>query len=215
MKADAEGWARCRDNKRETETRGGNESRKRDRSGRREWECSLCLVVTTRLYIQPSGRLIGLRRVRWVEGEGGASTRTERRGRGRVGGKRGVMGCKGCRGSPGKMGRLLTSHSDTGEMRGESSPWDVFSISKMAAPHWDLTSASSFTLLREKNPIALSSYMRCMIMWMTIITNNINDTYTCKGEWLRGTTLNQFKQSLTYISKCWLILQHSFITLKG
>lgn len=74
---------RGRERERETETRGGKESRKRDRGGG-DWDCSLCLVVTARPYIQPPVRLIGLRRVRWVEGEGGVWRRKEkRRGGGR------------------------------------------------------------------------------------------------------------------------------------
>lgn len=58
-----------------------------------EWDCSLCLVVTARSCIQPLVHLIGLQRVRWVVGEGGAS----RRGGGKWLSGRGVSRCRGCK----------------------------------------------------------------------------------------------------------------------
>lgn len=91
---------------RETETRGGKDSRNIDRGGG-EWDCSLCLVVTVRPYIHSSMRLIGQRKVMWVEGEGGAWRLTENNRRGSkkkkkacVWGRR-AMGCN--RGRPGKQ----------------------------------------------------------------------------------------------------------------
>lgn len=69
----------------------------------------MCLVVTARPYIQPPMRLIGLWRVRWAEGEGGAwreiAEKKKKEGeskRKRSVHGRGLMGCKGCRGRPGK-----------------------------------------------------------------------------------------------------------------
>lgn len=109
-------------NKRETETRGGKENRKIEREGG-ERDCSLCLVVTARPYIQPPLCLIGLRRVRWVEGEGGAWRRIEkkegesRRRRGTC--VEGVDGVQRMQRQTWKIGRLLTSHSDTDNVKRE------------------------------------------------------------------------------------------------
>lgn len=77
MKAEVGVWMNA-ETERETETRGGKEHDRARGGGVRD--CRLCLVVTVRPCIQPTVRLIGLQRVRWVEGEGGA--RGEWRGRG-------------------------------------------------------------------------------------------------------------------------------------
>lgn len=69
-------------------------------------------------------RLIGLRRVRWVEGEGGACRRIEKkegdsgRTRGMSAWKR-VYGVQRMQRQTWKTGRLLTSHSDTDKVKRE------------------------------------------------------------------------------------------------
>lgn len=105
---------------RETETRGGKDSRNIDRGGG-EWDCSLCLVVTVRPYIHSSMRLIGQRKVMWVEGEGGAWRLTENNRRGSKKKKKGMCVRKTGDGlqqrQTRKTGRLLTSHCDTDRKR--------------------------------------------------------------------------------------------------
>lgn len=158
----------------------------------------MCLIVTVRPYIQPPVRLIGLRRVRWVEGEGGAWRRIEKR---RGGGKRGMGAWKRGDGvqrmqrQSWKTGRLLTSRRDTDkvtrEERGEEAdfdrpPWTVFCISKMAAHHLSFTNNClqihfSFTLLREKNVndlrVQIKKYLTMHICNQTLLMTN-----NCKSD---------------------------------